>query len=391
MEHIDVLESIEKYVIDMRREFHANPELSFEEFRTSKRITEELNKMGIENTKCAGTGVIGIIKGKKPGKTVALRADMDALKITEVNDIPYKSQNIGVMHACGHDGHSAMLLGAAKMLNAIKDEISGTIKLIFQPAEEMIAGAKKMIDEGAIDGIDGILGIHLWNNIETGKINVEAGPRMASADPVIIDFYGKGGHGSMPNQTIDPVVVASSFVMNSLSMLSREKSPMDSVAFTIGDLKCGTRFNVIPDNAHLEGTLRCFGEKSRKHCIDAIKRYAESTALMYNAKAKVKMTKGTPATINDDKFSQIAFETGKKIVGTDNMIHLEKTTGSEDMSYYLSEIPGAIAFVGSGYKEKEKTYPHHHPMFDINEDSLKIGTALYVNFALDFLNNEGQQ
>ncbi len=381
-----VLEEQAEYVIRMRREFHKNPEVSWQEYRTSKRIKEELDKDGIDWVACAETGVVATIRGELPGGIVALRADMDALPVTEQNEVDYKSINQGVMHACGHDGHSAMLLGAAKALNALKAEIPGSIKLLFQPAEEMVEGAKRMVAEDALEGVETILGIHLWNDLETGKINIQSGPRMASGDYVVIDFKGKGGHGSMPDQTIDPILVASAFIMNSQTILSREKSPMESAVFTVGELKSGTRFNIIPESAHLEGTLRCYGEEARDRFADAIKRHAHETAKSFGAEATVTIHKGTPATINDLKISQFATKVAERIVGSGNMAYQEKTTGSEDMAYYLQKIPGVMAFVGAGHSDKSLSFPHHHPKFDINEESLKHGTALYVRFALDYLN-----
>lgn len=381
-----VLEDQTQYVVNMRREFHKNPEVSWQEYQTSKRIKEELDKIGIPWRACAETGVVATIVGGLPGGVVALRADMDALPVNEQNEVIYKSEKQGVMHACGHDGHSAMLLGAAKALEALKAEIPGKIKLLFQPAEELVEGAKRMIAENALEDVEAILGIHLWNDLETGKMNIQSGPRMASGDYVVIDFKGKGGHGSMPDQTVDPIVVASAFVMNSQTILSREKSPMESAVFTIGELKSGTRFNIISESAHLEGTLRCYGEEARDRFADAIKRHAYETAKAFRAEATVTIHKGTPATINEPKISQIAAKVAERIVGSENMISQEKTTGSEDMAYYLQKIPGVMAFVGSGHKDETLSFPHHHPKFDINEESLKYGTALYVQFALDYLN-----
>ena len=385
MKHKSILDAQKEYVISMRREFHTNPELSWNEVRTSKRIKEELDKMGIPWQPCAKTGVVALVEGAFPGPLVALRADIDALPVTEENDVPYKSANQGVMHACGHDGHAAMLLGAARALAEIRSELSGTVKLLFQPAEEKAGGAKLMIEEGALEGVEAIMGIHLWNNIPSGKINIQPGPRMASGDVVSIDFIGKGGHGSLPNQTVDPIVVASSFVMNSQAMLSREKSPLESVVFTLGEFKAGTRFNVIPEKAHMEGTFRCFSEESRKRTGEAIKRYADETAKTYRAEAVVSIAEAMPATINDPAVTETVKTVAEKVVGSENLVWQDKTTGSEDMAYYLQKIPGAIAFVGSGYVEEGLTFPHHHPKFNINEESLANGTALYFGFAVEYL------
>ncbi len=385
MKHKGIVDAQKEYVISMRREFHKNPELSWNEARTSKRIKEELDKMGIPWEPCAKTGVVAIVEGARPGAVAALRADIDALPISEENDVSYKSQNDGVMHACGHDGHAAMLLGAAKALSEIRNELAGTVKLLFQPAEEKAGGAKLMIEEGALDGVDAIMGIHLWNDIPSGKINIQTGPRMASGDCVFIDFIGKGGHGSLPNQTVDPIVAAASFVMNSLAMLSREKSPLESVVFTLGEFKAGSRFNVIPEKAHMEGTFRCFSEEARKRTGDAIRRYAQETAKTYRAEAAVSIVEAMPATINDSGVVETVKSVAEKVVGGENLVHQDKTTGSEDMAYYLQKIPGAIAFVGSGSGEEGFTFPHHHPKFNINEESLANGTALYFGFAVEYL------
>jgi len=381
----NILAEQEKYVLDLRREFHMHPETSWNEKRTSKRIKEELAKIGISYQEYADTGVAAVIKGSNAGKTAALRADMDALKVEEKTDLEFKSKNEGIMHACGHDGHTAMLLGTARALYEIRDQLAGNVKLIFQPAEEMVQGAAKMVEEGVLDDVDGIMGIHLWADLPTGKINVEAGPRMASGDYVIVEFTGKGGHGSMPHQGVDPIVMASSFVLDSQAILSRETNSLDPVVLTFGKMKSGSRFNVIPDKAEIVGTLRCFSEKTRVQASKAIKRYAEKTAKAYRGEAEVTIQKGTPPTINDQRAAEIARSAAQKIIAAEDLIAMDKTTGSEDMAYYLREVPGVIAFVGAGFEDEEQNYPHHNSKFKINEDSLKIGTKLYFNFALEFL------
>lgn len=377
--------SEKEYLIKMRREFHKNPEKSWHEYETSKMIKEELDKMGIAYQSCTETGITALIEGRSEGKTIALRADMDALEIEEETELDFKSENKGLMHACGHDGHSAMLLTAAKALMKIKDQLKGNVRLIFQPAEEMVAGAREMVKLGVLEDVDAAFGMHLWSDLTAGKINIEAGPRMASGDYVIIDFKGKGGHGSLPQQTVDPIPAASSFIINSQAVVSRESSPLDPVVFTVGQIDSGTRFNIIPSKAHLEGTLRCFSEESRQQASEAIKRYAEKIAESFRAKAEVEIKKGTPPTINNAEITEYAKKAAEDIVGSSNLISMEKTTGSEDMAYYLREVPGAFAFVGAGFEEEEKNYPHHHPKFNLNEESLLIGAALFVNFVLEFL------
>lgn len=382
----DLAKKYKQYAIDLRREFHMNPEPSMKEVRTSDRVVEELKKMGIECNKVAGTGVVGIIKGNCEGKTVALRADMDALEVNEENEKEYKSKVKGLMHACGHDGHTAGLLTAAKILNEMKNEFSGSVKLLFQPGEEVAQGAKKMITEGVMEGVDGVFGIHIWNDAEVGKISVEAGPRMASAGIFKIDVIGKGGHGSMPHQGVDAVVVGSSIVMNLQSLVSREISPLDPAVISVGMFNAGSRFNVIAGEAHLEGTTRCFSMEVNNSFEDMITRVAENTAKSYRAKVKVDYEQLVIPTINDPEMSAIAEGAVEKTSGKDALITYEKTTGGEDFSFFTQKAPGAFAFVGSKNEKKVDYFPHHHPKFDIDEDALEIASALYAQFAIDFLN-----
>lgn len=376
------------YVISLRREFHKNPEASFKEFNTSKRIKEELDKMGIEYVPCASTGVVATIKGNHPGKTVALRGDIDALSVQELNNMDYKSQIPGMMHACGHDGHTSMLLGAAKILCALKDKIHGTVKLFFQPAEEIGEGARAMIKEGAMDNVDSVFGIHLWSNIDAGKISVEAGPRMASADWFNIKVTGKGGHGSAPHECVDALVVASSIVTNLQNIVSRQVNPLDPLVLSIGMLNAGSRFNVIAENAYMEGTTRCFNLELRKELPNMMENIITNIANGYGAKASLEYNFLLPPTINDAKCSAIAENASSEIVGKNNVIKFEKVTGSEDFSFYLEKAPGALAFVGCRNEEKCACYSHHSGNFNIDEDALEIGTKLYVKYTLDYLTSD---
>lgn len=379
------------YLIKLRRDFHRHPEASWQETRTSKRIKTELNAAGLDFKEYAGTGVVATITGSKnvpDGKklsTVALRADMDALAVTELRESDFKSENEGLMHACGHDGHTAMLLTAARILNSLRAEFYGTIKLIFQPAEEMVEGAAQLVAEGAVEDVDALLGIHLWSDLETGQINVEPGPRMASGDYVLVDFIGKGGHGSQPHQTIDPIPAAAAFALESQAVISREIDPLDPVVFTLGEIKSGSRFNIIPSRAHLEGTLRCFNERTRTAASRAIERYANQLAKSFRLDVKAEVKQGTPPTSNDPEIADLAATSAADVVGQVNLTKLAARTGSEDLAYYLKEVPGCLAFVGAGFADSEQNYPHHHPLFQINEASLLIGTELYLRFALDYL------
>jgi amidohydrolase len=381
-------EKIKEEIIAWRREFHENPELTWEEVRTGNRVAEELEKMGVEVKRMAKTGVLGILKGGKPGKTVALRADMDALPVTEANDVPYKSKNVGVMHACGHDGHVAMLLGAAKVLSRMKDDIKGTVKFIFQPAEEIAQGALKMIEEGAMDGVDAVLGIHLWSGLPSGKISLEPGPRMASTDIIKITVKGKGGHGSMPHQGIDAIVAASAIVMDLQSIVSREISPLDPAVVTIGKFNGGARWNVLCNEVILEGTTRCFSPDVVRMFPSMIERVAKNTAASYRASAELEYTVGTPPVINDPVISEISRNAVIKLYGNDAVVEMEKVMGGEDFAFLCDTAPGVMAFVGIGNSDKGTDVAHHHERFNIDEDALPVGTSLYAQFALDFLNDE---
>lgn len=382
-----VTEKYRDYIIEKRRYFHMNPESGGNEVNTSKVVQGELEKLGIEYEVYAKTGVIGTIKGGKPGKTVLLRADMDALEVNEKNDVEYKSTKPGLMHACGHDGHTAMLLGAAHALNDIKDELEGNVKLFFQPSEENAWGAKVMIEESKVlDEVDGAFAIHLWQGVESGKVSVEAGPRMAAADFFEIKIKGKGGHGSMPHETIDACVVASAIVMNLQTLVSRNTDPVDSLVMTIGKMDVGTRFNVIASEGSLEGTSRSFSNEVWEKIPDQINRIINNTAATFGATAELNMNRATPPLINDEKISEILKGSMTKLYGKDSVALYTKTPGAEDFAYLTQKVPGALAFVGIRNEEKGITAPHHDNYFNIDEDALQIGTNLYTQFAVDFLN-----
>lgn len=372
-------------VVQYRRHFHQFPEVSWQELKTSAYIKSELEKNNIPYKSIAKTGIEVMIKGDVPGKTVALRADIDALNVNEATSHGYKSRNEGVMHACGHDGHTAMLLCAALILNEYKSEIKGSVKLLFQPAEEMVEGAKRMIQEGALENVDAIFGIHLWTEIETGKISLESGPRMASGDYLLVDIKGKGGHGSLPHQTVDASLIAASFISNIQSLVSREIDPLESVVISFGKIESGSRFNIISGHAHLEGTARCFSPQIRKVLADLICQHGDHICQAYNASFELEFREGTPPTINDSTIAELGERVVESCFGKNALVSYNKTTGSEDMAYYLEKISGAIAFVGARNDGIECNYPHHHPKFNIDEDSLLIGLELYIKFALSYL------
>ena len=383
----DITKKYKDYIIEKRRYFHMNPEPSFNEYNTSKVVQEELTKIGIPFEIFAKTGIIATIKGQNPGKTVLLRADMDALEVCEKNNVSYKSQKEGLMHACGHDGHIAMLLGAAHVLNEIKNDISGEIKLLFQPAEEIAKGAKAMIEESKIiDSIDAAFAIHLWQGVPVGKISLESGARMAAADLFSIKVKGKSGHGSMPHETIDAVVVASAIVMNLQHLVSRNTNPLDTLVVTVGKLTAGTRHNIIAGEALLEGTIRSFSDEVWKKVPEQIERVVKNTAAAYNAEAEIDLVRATPPLVNNQDISDILKASAEKLYGEEVVTKYEKTPGGEDFAYFTQAVPGALAFVGIRNDEKGINSPHHNETFDMDEEALEMGANLYAQFAIDFLN-----
>lgn len=376
------------YVIALRREFHENPELSWQEEKTVGIIKRELEKMQLDYKVFARTGIVVDIIGNKGDKCILLRADMDALPVEEETNVEYISKNKGVMHACGHDGHMAQLLGAVKILNELREYITGKVRVIFQPAEEVGQGGKKMVEEGVLEGVDSAFAIHLWADIPTGKISIEEGPRMASADNFIIKLKGKGGHGSLPQQCIDPIIAISSLVMNLQSIVSREVDPNESVVLTVGKIQGGTGANIIPNDAMIEGTVRCFNLDLRKKIPNLMERIVKGTCENYRTEYEFGYYYYPAPVINDKEFSKSARESVEEFYGKDSLYEFKKMTTAEDFSAYSTRVPGVLAFVGIKNIEKDCCYPHHHPKFNMDEDALEIGMALYVKIALDFFNNK---
>jgi len=375
------------YVVEMRRHFHMHPELSLEEYETTEFVAKELDKIGVPYERLTKTGLIATIQGKSSGKTVALRSDMDALNVTQKNEVSYKSLNEGKMHACGHDAHTAILLGAANILNEMKDTFHGTVNLVFQPAEEVAAGAKDLMAAGDwYNKVDNFFGAHVWSGLESGKVSIEAGERMAAADLFKIKVTGKSGHGSMPHQTVDSVVVASAIVLNLQTLVSREYSPLDALVITVGSIHSGNRFNVIAGSAELEGTVRYFTREIAGTIEDSMRRVVESTAAMYRCEATLEYSYVTPPLINEESSSAVAYEAALKTHGAENISKLEKTTGGEDFAYYLKDKPGCFAFIGTKNVEKKTDVAHHNEYFDVDEDALIGGSALYAEYAMTYLN-----
>ncbi|GIN39940.1 amidohydrolase [Heyndrickxia oleronia] len=390
MIQIKIKEAIKKYsneLTDIRRKLHSKPELSWQEEKTTEFICQYLEQLGIAHRRTDPTGVIATIEGKNSGKTVALRGDMDALSVEELNkELSYVSKEEGKMHACGHDAHTAMLLIAAKVLQEMKDELPGNVRLIFQPAEEVAEGAKAMVKQGAVDGVDNIFGIHIWSQMPTGKISCTPGPSFASADLFKVTFKGKGGHGAIPHDCIDTAIVASSFVMNVQTVVSRTIDAQHPAVLTIGKMVVGTRFNVIAENAVIEGTVRCFDPQTRDHIEKQLQHYADHVASLYGATARVEYTRGTQAVINDKYSTDLVQKVAATAFGEESLVSEKPTMGGEDFSFYLDEVPGSFALVGSGNPEKDTQWAHHHGKFNIDEDALAIGAELYAQYAWVYLN-----
>ena len=370
----------------LRRKLHSEPELSFEEVKTTAFVCAYLDELGISYRKTEPTGVIAEIKGALPGETVALRGDMDALSVEQLNThVPYASKIDGKMHACGHDAHTSMLLIAAKALSEVKDELPGNIRLLFQPAEEIAQGAKAMVDQGAMDDVDNVFGIHIWSQLPTHKVSCPPGPSFAAADIFKVHFTGKGGHGAIPQDCIDAALVASSFVLNVQSVVSRTIYPQNPAVLTVGKMEVGTRFNVIAENALIEGTVRTFNQDTRNHIEKCISQYAKSVADMYGATAKVEYIRGTEPVINDETSAKLVQQVAAEAFGPDVVFNEKPTMGAEDFSFFLDKAPGSFALVGSGNPEKDTEWSHHHGNFDIDEDALVTGAELYAQYAWAYL------
>ena len=372
------------YLIEMRRWFHAHAEIGEKEFETSAKIKEELTKYGIEWRPCSlETGVLATVVGGKPGKTILLRADMDALPVTEETGAPYASKNVGTMHACGHDCHTASLLTAARLIHDHRDELCGTVKFAFQPAEEVGTGAPGMIQGGALEGVDTAFGIHIWSMIPAGKVSVRGGPQLAAVDKFIINIEGKGGHASAPHECIDPIVCLGAMISNLQTVVSREANPADAAVLTIGKVSSGTLWNVIPGTAYMEGTTRFFTRQLQKAFPEKMARVVKGTAETYGCKADLKYIPIIPPTINDDATAEFVKKTAAKLFSQENVIDIGPISTGEDFGLYLEKVPGVMALVGVGNEACGAVWPQHSPKYTVDEDALLNSVMLYVQVAMD--------
>ena len=383
-------ENIKDYIIEMRRHFHQNPELSLEEFETTKKIVNELEKMSIEVStfKDGLTGCIGTIKGAKEGKTLLLRADIDALSVHEKTNLEFASRVDGKMHACGHDCHAAMLLGVAKILSEMKDKFSGNIKLFFQAAEEIGLGAKLSIEQGVMDNVDACYGVHVTPRFESPKINMQYGERMAATDVFKLTVEGTSSHGSSPHLGHDAIVASAAIITALQTIVSRINNPLKPAVVTIGTIKGGQRFNIIANEVIMEGNVRTFDEIFRKEIETHIREIAESVAKAHSCTAKLEYRYGTGVVLNKDKnLVDIAQNAVKKLYEEDSLVEMEKITGGEDFSLLMEKAPGIFGYIGTrNPKVPGSEKINHHECFTVDEDALIRGTAVAVQFALDYLN-----
>jgi amidohydrolase len=383
--------ALKDQLIAWRRDFHRHPELGFQEFRTSGIVAKYLSSLGMEVQAGVGkTGVIGLLEGSQPGPVVMLRFDMDALPIQEANQTDYVSQTPGVMHACGHDAHTAIGMGIAQLMARHRDELKGTLKFVFQPGEEGCGGALAMIADRVLEDPkpEVALGLHVWNDQRVGLVAAGSGGVMAAADIFTIKVQGQGGHGAQPHLCVDAVLVASQIVTSLQSIVARNVNPRQTAVVTVGTIHAGTAFNIIADTAELTGTIRTFDKFVRDDIVRHMTDVVENTARALEASATIEIKAISPATVNDEHIAQLVRETAIEVIGAERVTADQFTMTAEDMSEFLSRVPGCFFFIGSANAEKGLNAAHHNPHFDIDEAVLPLGVAVLSEAALRYLDGE---
>lgn len=379
---------IEDDLVAWRRDFHRHPEVAFHEERTSRVIKEYLEGLGLPVKTMAGTGLRADLRGGGDGPTVALRADIDALPIQEQGDKDYISLNPGAAHCCGHDGHMAVVLGVAKVLEGMKDSLHGNVVFLFQPAEELPpGGAIGMVEEGALEGVDAIFGLHFWQPLPTGKVGAVKGPMMAAADNFRISVKGRPGHGSMPHQTVDPILTASQLVVNLQSIISRNLDPLKPGVVSFGTIQGGTVYNIIPEEVKLTGTVRSFEAEVQALARDRLQEITQKTCEAFGAQGEMEYEPGYPPVVNPPEMVDFALGVVARTLGDDRIVEIDPVMGGEDFAYFLQKIPGAFLFFGMG---DGQSFPHHHPGFDMDEKALPQAALLLTALALEFLEKKKQ-
>lgn len=392
IDFIKEAKSLENELIELRRDFHRHPELGFEEYRTSSKIKEILKSQGIEYKEVAKTGICAIINGEaegaEQGKTIALRADMDALPLVDKKVCDYTSTVPGKMHACGHDAHTTILLGAAKILNNNKDKLKGKVKLIFEPAEETVGGARYMINEGVLENpkVDAVIGLHVSEDVECGKISIKTGVVNAASNPFTLKIKGKGGHGAHPEATIDPVVAASHFIVAIQTIVSREIPPVYPAVITVGSIQGGTAQNIIPEEVTLKGIMRTLTNKHRSYVKERFVDILEGICKSFRVSYDLEVEESYPCLYNDDNMVYRMESTAKDIIGKDNVLKQQfPSMGVESFAYFSNERPSVFYFLGTANTQRGINNPAHGSYFDIDENSLHIGAALQAAAAYNYL------
>lgn len=375
-------------MVALRRDFHAHPELAFEEVRTSGIVAERLRGLGLSpQTGVGKTGVIAMIEGGAPGKTVLLRADMDALPIHEENDVPYRSQTDGKMHACGHDCHTSILLNLARRFTEQKSDLKGRVKLCFQPAEEIGHGAESMIADGALQGptVDAAFGLHVWQDLDLGKIGVTPGPFMAAVDEFTVTVKGVGAHAAQPEMGIDPIVCLAHVISALQTIAGRNTNPLLEVVVSVTQIKAGSAFNIIPSEAWMNGTVRMFDDDVWKETPKRFERICRGVAAALGCEVEIKYTRHNQPTVNDPAMAALAREAAVEVVGEENVVDDLRTMGGEDFCDFLAQVPGCFIAVGSRNESRGLVWGHHHPRFDVDEGVLGIGAQVLARTAQKFL------
>lgn len=368
-------------VVELRRDFHRHPELGFQEERTARVVAEYLRSLSLEvRTGIAQTGVVGLLRGALPGPTILLRADMDALPLQEENETEYASQVPGVMHACGHDGHTALLLGVAKILAGQRERLRGQVKFVFQPAEEGGGGARRMIEEGVLEdpAVDCALALHLWNQMEVGRLGTRPGPFLAAADAFSLTLRGPGGHGAAPHLTRDPLVAAAYFIMAVQTLVSRSVPPTEPAVVSVGRIEGGTATNIIPAVVSLSGTVRSLKPEVRQMLEERLRRMAQEVAALFEVEASWEYRQGYPPTVNHAGLATLLQQVAQEIVGPERTQEMSPTMGAEDMAFFFQRVPGCYLCVGSANPAKGLNAPHHSPRFDFDEEAMALGMEWLV-------------
>lgn len=385
----ETLLSLQEDMVRWRRHLHRNPELSFQERETSRFIANHLEAWGYEVTRAAGTGVIARLKGGRPGRTIALRADIDALPIQDEKTCEYASAVPGVMHACGHDAHTAELLGVARYYSLHREEMPGERVLLFQPAEETLpGGALRMIAEGALDGVAAVYGVHLWSPFPYGIVATRPGPFMASPDEFEIELIGRGGHGGLPHQSADALVAGAHLVTALQTIVARNVNPLESAVLSVGRFQSGTANNVIAERSKLAGTVRSLKPEVRSLMRSRLEEVVRHTAALHGVEANFQFVEGYPPVVNDEREARRILRVASALLGKDRVLECEPIMAGEDFSYYLNERPGCFFFVGAG-REDGSSPPHHHPRFDIDERAMLVAARLLVAAADDSASETG--